>query len=285
MALMRKMAGRTARSLFAAPLLLALVLAGCSSNLTGDSPVSLTKPIKEPETAAEREHQRILAAYGGAYENAKLQASLEQTVEKLVAASERPDLKYQLHLLNSPSVNAFALPSGNLYVTRGLIALANDNSEVASVLAHEMSHVIARHAAIREDQARQAALVNRVATDLLSDPNLGALALAVLMNSIYAEVMGRKLGMDAHGNASHKRAYKVPKSLLTFLELGFAIYYLGALVVAIYIRKWASVPFLWLFFSGFSYMSVLSLADVKLFRRLAMEEPKDAVENAETFVQ
>jgi predicted Zn-dependent protease len=59
-----------------------------------------------------------------------------------------------------------------------LIALANDNSELASVLAHEMSHVIARHADIREDQARQAALVSRVANDLLSDPQLGALALA-----------------------------------------------------------------------------------------------------------
>ena len=103
---------------------------------------------------------------------------LEKTVDKLVAASERPDLKYKVTILNSPAVNAFALPNGQLYVTRGLIALANDNSELASVLAHEMAHVIARHAAIREDQARQAALVNRVATDLLSDPQLGALALA-----------------------------------------------------------------------------------------------------------
>ncbi len=92
---------------------------------------------------------------------------LEKTVDKLVAASERPELKYEVTILNSPAVNAFALPNGQLYVSRGLIALANDNSELASVLAHEMAHVIARHAAIREDQARQAALVNRVATDLL----------------------------------------------------------------------------------------------------------------------
>ena len=70
-----------------------------------------------------------------------------------------------------------------------------------------------------------------------------------------------------------------------FLELGFALYYLGALLVAVYIRKWASVPFLWLFFSGFSYMSVLSLVDVKLFRRLAMEEPNDDAQSAANFVQ
>ena len=81
-------------------------------------------------------------------------------------------------ILNSPAVNAFALPSGQLYVTRGLIALANDTSELASVLSHEMSHVIARHADIREDQARQVALVSRVVQDVLSDPETGALALA-----------------------------------------------------------------------------------------------------------
>ncbi len=125
-----------------------------------------------------REHMRILAAYGGQYDNPQIQVLLDRTVDKLVSASERPDLRYQVTMLNSPAVNAFALPNGQLYVTRGLIALANDQSEVASVMAHEMAHVIARHAAIREDQARQAALVNRVATDLLSDPQLGALALA-----------------------------------------------------------------------------------------------------------
>ena len=94
-----------------------------------------------------------------------------------------------------------------------------------------------------------------------------------------------KYGVDAHGNSATKRAYKVPKSLMTFLELGFAIYYFGAVLVAIYIRKWASVPFLWLFFSGFSYMSILSLADVKLFRRLAMDEPADDAQSAANFVQ
>ena len=62
---------------------------------------------------------------------------------------------------------------------------------------------------------------------------------------------------------------------MTFLELGFALYYFGAVLVAIYIRKWASVPFLWLFFSGFAYISFMSLADVKIFRRLAMDELED----------
>ncbi|MBK8725450.1 MAG: glycosyltransferase [Holophagaceae bacterium] len=93
-----------------------------------------------------------------------------------------------------------------------------------------------------------------------------------------------KLGVDAFGMATSKRAYKVPKSLISFLEAGFAVYYFVALLAAIYLRKWASVPFLWLFFSGFSYMSLFSLMDVKLFRKLAMEELEDA-EGASHFVQ
>jgi predicted Zn-dependent protease len=162
--------------------LLVLALAGCSTaNLPAVQTASAPQPEKQASDrspTAQREHLRILAAYGGVYENARLQGLVEKTVDRLVAASERPDLKYQVTILNSPAVNAFALPDGRLYVTRGLIALANDNSELASVMAHEMAHVIARHAAIREDQARQAELVSRVATDLLADPQRGALALA-----------------------------------------------------------------------------------------------------------
>jgi predicted Zn-dependent protease len=135
-------------------------------------------PADQVAAETEREHQRILAAYGGAYQDAKLEASIRDLVERLVAASDRPDLHYRVTILNSPAVNAFALPTGQLYVTRGLIALANDKAELASVLAHEMSHVIAQHAAIREDKIRQAALVDGLVNNVLSDPQSGALALA-----------------------------------------------------------------------------------------------------------
>jgi predicted Zn-dependent protease len=148
----------------------ACVLAGCSSSLltAGLPPGSLPEALRQAQQQQQaraptsREHQRILAAYNGAYEDPKLEGMLNQIVAKLVAASERPEVHYRVTILNSASINAFALPSGQLYVTRGLIALANDTSELASVLSHEMSHVIARHAAIREDQARQVALVSRV---------------------------------------------------------------------------------------------------------------------------
>jgi predicted Zn-dependent protease len=164
-----------------------LLLGACSdwsrfqTTATEPRPQQASRPTRTPvqQTAAtEREHDRILASYGGVYEDPRLSSLISKAVDKLVAASERPDLSYKVTILNSPAINAFALPTGQLYITRGLIALASDTSELSSVLSHEMAHVIARHAAIREDQARQAAIVSRVVTDIGSDPDLTALALA-----------------------------------------------------------------------------------------------------------
>jgi predicted Zn-dependent protease len=131
----------------------------------------------EANAASVREHQRVLSAYGGAYENPKLHAKLASVVDRLVAASDRPDLSYKITILNSPAVNAFALPNGQLYVTRGLLGLANDSAEFASVMSHEMAHVLARHAAMREEQVRKTELISNV-NDMLSDPQVGAMALA-----------------------------------------------------------------------------------------------------------
>ena len=165
----------------------------------------------------QREHQRILAAYNGAYEDPKLEGLLNQMVAKLVAASERPDVHYRVTILNSAAVNAFALPTGQLYVTRGLIALANDTSELASVLSHEMSHVIARHAAIREDQARQVALVSRVVQDVLSDPETGALALAKSKIALASFSRAQEFEADGIGVGIASRAGYDPYGAVRFL--------------------------------------------------------------------
>ena len=162
----------------AAVALLAFALASCASTSGGRQIFLPDLPkLTEANSAAAREHQRVLAAYGGAYEDPKLQAKLASVVDRLVAASERPDVAYKVTILNSPAVNAFALPNGQLYVTRGLLGLSNDTAEFASVMAHEMAHVTARHAAMREEQARKTELISNV-NDMLSDPQVGAMALA-----------------------------------------------------------------------------------------------------------
>ncbi len=202
---------------------LALMLAACTASPPSLEPqASLSPPPKPSETsdmspAVLREHQRILAAYGGVYNDPRLQATIEQTVERLVAASERPDLHYRVTMLNSQSINAFALPTGQLYVTRGLVALANDESELASVLAHEMGHVVARHAAIREEQAKQAALVGRVVTDVISDPEVGALALAKSKLALASFSRAQEFEADAIGIGIASRAGYDPYGAVRFL--------------------------------------------------------------------
>jgi predicted Zn-dependent protease len=156
--------------------------------------------------AQRREHERLVANYGGIYRAPELEALIKRTVDRLTAASENPQLKYRVIILNSPAINAFALPGGSLYITRGLVALANDTAELASVLSHEMAHVVARHAAIREDQIRQAVIVSRVISDVLSDPDLGALALAKSRMSLAVFSRGQELEADAIGVGISVRA-------------------------------------------------------------------------------
>jgi predicted Zn-dependent protease len=167
--------------------------------------------------AVEREHERILSSYGGAYDDPKLEALITQTVDRLVAASDRPDQAYKVTILNSGAVNAFALPTGQLYVTRGLIALASDTSELSSVLSHEMAHVLAKHASIREDQARQAAIVTRVVTDMSTDPDLTALALAKTKLTMASFSRAQEFEADGIGVGISARAHFDPYGAARFL--------------------------------------------------------------------
>lgn len=202
---------------FAAPASALVLLAGCLS-FDGDAPlVPLSMPGTEPgptatlaaeEAIGSREHPRILDAFGGVYEDAELETRLVAMLRQVIAASDDPGRVYRLTLLDSATVNAFALPGGYLYVTRGLLALANDESEVAAVVAHEIGHVTMRHAIAREQEVRTAALIDRVLTDVLSDPS--AAQMAVLANGVSLaqfnqnqELEADELGVRTIGRAGY----------------------------------------------------------------------------------
>lgn len=210
----------------AALLCVTAALGGCTDISRFEFPAfSASKPktpqqvtAAPPSPAVDREHQRILASYGGAYEDPKLVALVNKTVDRLVSVSDRPELTYKVTILNSGAVNAFALPTGQLYVTRGLIALASDTSELSSVLAHEMAHVLARHAAIREDQARQAAVVTRVVTEVGDDPDLTALALAKSKLSMASFSRAQEFEADGIGVGIAARAHFDPFGAARFLN-------------------------------------------------------------------
>ena len=209
-----------ARLLLMAGALAALsACAGLDSERLGATAIPTARPsdMADMSPAQRREHERLVASYGGAYDDPELKSLIQQVVERLVAASERPDLKYRVTVLNSPAINAFALPDGSLYVTRGLLSLANDTSELASVLSHEMAHVIARHATIREDQVKQAVLVSRVISDVVNDPDLGALAMQKSRMSLASFSRGQELEADAIGVGISARAGFDPYGASRFL--------------------------------------------------------------------
>ncbi|WP_037066865.1 M48 family metalloprotease [Allorhizobium undicola] len=125
-----------------------------------------------------REHPRIVASYGGEYHDAKTERLVAKIAGALTAVSENPKQSYRITILNSPAINAFALPGGYLYVTRGLLALANDASEVAAVLSHEMAHVTANHGIERQRREEAEVIASRVVAEVLSSDLAGKQALA-----------------------------------------------------------------------------------------------------------
>jgi predicted Zn-dependent protease len=212
------------RRLWAATALLCLAgaLAGCGDmaryqTVTTPIPVPKPKAAMLPTPATEREHERILASYGGSYDDPRLEALIGKLVDRLVAASDRPEQPYRVTILNSGAVNAFALPTGQLYVTRGLIALASDTSELSSVLSHEMAHVLSKHASIREDQAKQAAIVAKVVTDMSNDPDITAFTLAKSKLTMASFSRTQEFEADDMGVAISAKAHFDPFGAARFL--------------------------------------------------------------------
>ncbi|MGF1611879.1 MAG: M48 family metalloprotease [Kiloniellales bacterium] len=153
------MIGRAARLL--GPVIGLLLLAGCAT-APGTGRTIFTGGMSEQQEAALgfQEHAKIVEQFGGAYEDPALQAYISSLGNLLVATSETPDRSFTFTVLNSPIVNAFALPGGYVYITRGLLTLADNEAEVAGVLAHEIGHVTARHAAERYGDAMTATALN-----------------------------------------------------------------------------------------------------------------------------
>lgn len=138
----------------AMPLLLTLImlLPACVTNpATGDRELSLISEKQEIAMGADA-HKQILASIGP-YDSPKLQSYISELGNALAKASERPDLPWTFTVLDDPVVNAFALPGGYIYVTRGILAHLTTEAQIAGVLGHEIAHVTARHSASQMSKA------------------------------------------------------------------------------------------------------------------------------------
>ncbi|MCC3861581.1 M48 family metalloprotease [Pseudemcibacter aquimaris] len=132
-------------------ILLPLTLAACTTVNPATGKRDFTpfmSPSKEMSIGQEA-HPGILKDNGGTYNDPRITQYVNDMGQRLVANSELSDYPFTFTVLDTPLVNAFALPGGYVYVTRGIMALVNDESELASVIGHEIGHVTARHSAKR----------------------------------------------------------------------------------------------------------------------------------------
>ncbi|PHS72750.1 MAG: peptidase M48 [Cycloclasticus sp.] len=120
------------------------LLSGCAVNpATGERDFVLMS--ESEELALGREYSKQVMKEYRAYDNPSLQAYVQSIGDRVARVSDRQNLFYRFTLLDSMQVNAFALPGGYIYITRGLLAYLNSESELAAVLGHELGHVTARH--------------------------------------------------------------------------------------------------------------------------------------------
>ena len=164
-------------------MLLSTMLAACATNpATGGRMFTLISESQEIEMG--RAYSEQIAATMPRYDDSDLQAYVDRIGQSLAATSERPHLPWSFVVLDDASVNAFALPGGYLYVTRGILTHFNSEAELAAVLGHEVGHVTARHSV--EQLSRQQLLGGLLGIGLiLSDEvaglsGLGASAIGIL---------------------------------------------------------------------------------------------------------
>jgi predicted Zn-dependent protease len=147
---------------------LAMVPGGCARNpVTGKNELSLVSESQEIEMG--RQSAQQVAQTIGIYDDAAVQAYVSSIGMKMAKASERPNLPWEFHVVNDASVNAFALPGGFIYVTRGLMTSINDEAELATVVGHEIGHVTNRHSVQQISKAELAQVGLGVGSLLSSD--------------------------------------------------------------------------------------------------------------------
>jgi predicted Zn-dependent protease len=130
----------------AVPIAAIVLVAACATNpVTGRRELSLMSEAQEVSLGRESDAQ--IKAEMGVYEDPELQKYVSDVGLRLAKLSERPNLPWQFTVVDQPAINAFALPGGFIYLTRGILPFLDNEAELAGVLGHEIGHVTARHAA------------------------------------------------------------------------------------------------------------------------------------------
>ena len=199
-------------------------LAGCVSTnpATGRSSFTGGFSPEDDIRLGASEHPKMLEAFGGEYRNPKLQGYVDAVGRRLAAYTEYQQFNYRFTLLNSPIVNAFALPGGYVYLSRGLLALASNEAEMAGVLAHELGHVNARHTAERlgaQQMAQIGVIASAIGASLLGLPadSVAQVGQTIATLAIQSYSREQELESDTLGVRYMSRAGYDPDAMATFL--------------------------------------------------------------------
>lgn len=157
------------------------VVSSCTTSPTTGKPIFTGVVSEQQETQiGAQQHGQILRQFGGVNDTQALNEMVAMIGARLAPHAERQNTRWTFTVLDDDLVNAFAVPGGYIYITRGLIALAQDESQVAAVLAHEMGHVNARHSAQQMSQGMLA--------------NIGIQAIGIATGSNVAAQLGSTAG-------------------------------------------------------------------------------------------
>jgi predicted Zn-dependent protease len=158
-------------------LLLAALVSTCATNpVTGKRELSFVS--ESQEIAMGREYSDQVTQEMGAYPDSAVQRYVSGLGKELAATTERPQLPWTFTVMDDPTVNAFALPGGFIFVTRGILTHMNSEAELATVVGHEIGHVTARHS-VQQMTRGQLAQIGMVAGAIASEKiaqNLGAIS-------------------------------------------------------------------------------------------------------------
>ena len=205
------------RSKLAAALLVAA--AACAVNpATGRREISLVSESQEIQMGRDADPQ-VTAALG-LVDDPQLQAYVSALGMRLAAVSERPNLPWSFKVVDDPTVNAFALPGGFIYVTRGILVNFDSEAELASVLGHEIGHVTARHSAsqISRQQLQQLGLgVGMIFSETVREYGSLAAAGLQLMNLSFSR--GDETQSDELGLRYISRVGYDPEAMIGVFEM------------------------------------------------------------------
>lgn len=196
-------------------------LFGCAENpVTGRQNLVLMSAADE--VRAGREADAEIRKEFGVYNNQALQQYVERVGQRVARTSHRGDLAYRFTVLDSPEINAFALPGGYVYVTRGMLAYLNTEAELAAVLGHEIGHVTARHAVQQQSAATAANLGIMLGSIFL--PELRSQAAQTLLGAVGGSILsgyGREheLEADRLGAEYLARAGYNPQAMLRVIGI------------------------------------------------------------------